>query len=146
MLFDGTFIDPPSSLVNIAAGAAAPKYIETSLLEALDKDFSMVGTLVLERLLIKHGEEKPAKSFYAPPPRFNIKTMTEMKRTVTVKDKRVTINGEVMCLRLMSVNTRKKMAPRRVMSFKNASVSISSSGDDGSMHSSKKSDIMTVHD
>ena len=90
----------------------------------------------------KDGEEKAAKSFYAPLPRCNVKTMTEMKKTVTVKDKRVTINGEVMYLRLMSVNARKKMPLTRVMSFENAPVPLSLFSEDGTMHSSKKSEFM----
>ena len=64
VLFDGIFIDPfniidpPSSLVNIATGAVAPKDIKTSLLEALDKGSSMVETFVLERLQKKKMVKK----------------------------------------------------------------------------------------
>ena len=49
----------------------------------------MAEKFVLERLLRKDGEEKSAKSFYAPMPRCNIKTMTDMKKIVTVKNKQV---------------------------------------------------------
>lgn len=147
-LFDGTYVDPfdvtdpPSSLVNIATGAVVPKDIEVSLLGAHDKGTSMAETFVSERLEIHEGEEKPLKSFYDPMPRCNIKTMAEMNKTITIHDKRVTLKGEVMYLRLMAVNARKKMPIGRVMSFENAPVPLSLFSDDGAMVSCKKSDFM----
>ena len=75
-------------------------------------------------------------------PRCNIKTMTDMKKTVTVKKRQVAINGNVMYFCLMSVKARKKMSLTRVMSLENEPVPHSLFGDDGALHSSKKSDFM----
>jgi len=57
------------------------------------------------------------KSFYAPIPRSNIKTMKEMNEKVKIKSKNVSIKGETMYLRLLAVNAIKRVPLQRVMAF-----------------------------
>lgn len=68
--------------------------------------------------------------------------MSEMKKTVTITEKDVSIDGEIMYLRLMAVNSRKKVPLSRVMSFENAPVPLSLFTEEGIMVSCKKSDYM----
>ena len=47
----------------------------------------------------------PLKSYYDPLPKSDIKVMTEMQKTVRIQFNSVTINGEVMYLRLFALNS-----------------------------------------
>lgn len=60
----------------------------------------MAKTSVHERLA-----SSTPKSLFDPMPRSNIKTMSEMNKKVKVKAKNVSVNGEVMYLCLLDVNS-----------------------------------------
>ena len=125
-MFDGRFIDPfdlsdPSThLTNFATGVVTSSSIQNSLLDALDKGNEMAKTLMKERFIKVEGQEKPRKSFYDPLPKPNVKTMADMQKTVKVKTKSVVMNGEVMYLRLLAVNSFKKVPSEKVLSVENA--------------------------
>lgn len=147
-MFEGSFLDPfdlaesPPNLVHIATGAIVPKAIAESLGGALQKGASQAKSFVKERLVKEEDQEKPNKSLYDALPRSNVKTMTDMKKSVKVKAKNVSMNGEVMYLRLLAVNALKKVPLKRVMSFENAPVPLSMFTDTGSMVSCAKSQFM----
>ena len=88
-MLQGPCVDPfditeaPTKLINIAKGAVAPDAIEKSLCCALDK-----GTTMADKFVSNLASDNP-KSFYAPIPRSNIKTMKEMNKKVKIKSKRV---------------------------------------------------------
>ena len=130
VMFTGPFIDPfdiseaSQKLINIATGAIASDDVQESPCQT-------------ERL----APDSP-KSFYDPLPRSNIKTMTDMRKKVKIRSKHISINGEVMYLRLLAVNSVKKVPLNQVMSFKNAPVPVSLFNEDGTMTQSTKSDFM----
>lgn len=69
--------------------------------------------------------------------------MAEMSKKVAVKAKNISIDGEVMYMRLLAVNSLKKMPLHRIMSFENSSVPLSIFTNDGRLQSSgAKSDFM----
>ena len=142
-MFTGPFIGPfdiseaSPKLINIATGAIASDDVQESLCHALDKRAQMADKFVSERL----APDSP-KSFYDPLARSNIKTMTDMRKKVKIRSKHISINGEVMYLRLLAVNSVKKVLLNRVMSFENAPVPVSLFNKDGTMTQSTKSDFM----
>ena len=147
-MFDGRFIDPfdlidpATHLTNFATGVISSSSVQDSLLDALDKGSEMAHSFMKERFIKLGGQNKPQKSFYDPLPKANIKTMADMQKTVKVKAKNVVMNGEVMYLRLLAVNSFKKVPLERVLSFENAPVPLSIINDDGSMTTCVKSDFM----
>ena len=136
-MFEVTFIDSfdtdnaSDRLVNFASGVVTTPAIEESLLKAIDKGSQMATDFIKQRL-IPSEDGMPHKSFYDPLPKSGIRTMTEMQKTVPVQSKNVTINVEVMYLRLLAMNAFKKSL-ERVLSFENAPVPLSMFSDDGSM-------------
>ena len=68
--------------------------------------------------------------------------MTELKKSVRVTKSSVTMDGEIMYLRLLAVNSRKKVPLGRVMSFENAPIPLSMFTEDGEMISCAKSQIV----
>ena len=128
-MFKGTFIDPfdtnsaSDHLVNFTSGVVTAPAIEESLLKALDKG-SQVATDFIKQHLLRSEDGMPHKSFYDPLPKSGIRTMTEMQKTVRVQSKIVTINGEVMYLRLLAMDTFKTVPLERVLSFENATVHV----------------------
>jgi len=68
--------------------------------------------------------------------------MTEMKKTLRVNKKDITMDPEVMFLRLLAVNCKKKVPLKRVLSYENASVPPSIFTEQGVMVSCVKSDFM----
>ena len=147
-MFEGRFIDPfdltdpATHLTNFATGVISSSSVQESLLDALDKGSEMTQSFMKERFIKLEGQDKPQKSFYDPLPKANIKTMADMQKTVKVKDKNVVMNEEVMCLRLLAVNSFKKVSLERVLSFENAPVPLSIFNDDGSMATCAKSGFM----
>lgn len=136
-MFEGTFRDPfsltepPVHLIKFATGCVAPPAVEDSLLGALAKGSTMLSKFVQERLAPEEGGT-PRKSFFDPLPRSNVKTMSELNKTVKVHNKNISLNGEVMYLRLLAVNAMKKVPLQRVLSFENSPVPLSIFADDGS--------------
>lgn len=121
-------------MINIATAADA---IEKILCSALDK-----GTTIADNF-VSHLASDNLKSFYAPIPRSNIKTMKEMNKKVKIKSKNVSVKGETMYLRLLAVSAIKKVPLQRVMALENAPVPMSIFDDDGTMVTCNKSD--TIH-
>ena len=86
-MLQGPCVDPfditeaPTKLINIATGAVAPAAIEKSLCCALDK-----GTTMADKFVSNLASDN-LKSFYAPIPRSNIKTMKEMNKKVKIKSR-----------------------------------------------------------
>ncbi|MCG7875887.1 MAG: hypothetical protein N0C90_06120 [Candidatus Thiodiazotropha endolucinida] len=148
-MFDSSFIDPynltdaPAHLVNIATGAVASPAIEESMVNALDTGASMLTKFVRERLVEPSTEaDRGKKSLYDILPRSNVKTTTGMKRSVKVKKRAVTMDGEIMYLRLLAVNSRKKVPLSRVMSFENAPVPLSMFTEDGKITTFVRSQLV----
>ena len=149
VMFDGADIDPfelssdsSGYLVNFATGAVAPPPIQESMTKALSKGATMAKAFIAERFIVPEGEDIPKKSLYDTIPRSTIKTMVNMHQKVKVKHKDVTIDGEVMYLRLLAVNANKKVPLKRVLSFENSPVPLSLFTDDGNMTTCAKSDFM----
>ena len=69
--------------------------------------------------------DAPAESFYKPLSDCIIKTIKSSQQTVKCKSKEITINGEEMYLRLLAINTYKKVPLERAVSFENAPVPLS---------------------
>ena len=65
-----------------------------------------------------------------------------MKKRVKVKNKDVCMNGEVMFLRLLAINSTKKVPLSRVMAYENSPVPISLFTEEGIMRGGNKSDFM----
>ena len=146
-MFESSYVDPfnldttPDELINIATGAKAPDHISQSLLSAIDKGDHLARDFVNERLVIKEDLGKPEKSLYATMKRSNVKTMAEMSKSVTVKAKNIPIDREVMYMRLLAINSVKKIPLKRIMSFENSSVPLSLFTNDGRFQKCTKSDI-----
>lgn len=147
-MFEGSYINPfnytnsSKGLVNFSTGVLAPLDIESSLCGALKKGEQLVADFVSQLLQPQGENQGPQKSFYDPLPRPNIKTMSDMTKTVKVKNKTLRVSGETMYLRLLAINSKKKVPISRVMSFENAPVLLSMFSDDGSMIKGTKSVFM----
>ena len=113
-------------------GVVAKADVQESLVNALETGADLANKFVDERLA---GDEEhgPSKSFYDKVPRANIKTMADMNKGVKIKSKYVFVSGEAMYVRLLAINSKKKVPLGRVMSFKNSPVLQSLFNDDGSM-------------
>ena len=91
------------------------------------KEKSMTG-------LIKKGTDLAAsKSFCAVLPRSGVKTMSHLKVPIKVTENRNINDNDVIYMRLMIVNTRKKVPLQQVMAFENTYVLISMFKEDGLM-------------
>lgn len=148
-MFDSSFIDPfdltdaPAHLVNIVTGAVASSALEESMVNALDTGASLLSKFVRERFVEPdQGEDRERKSVYDSLPRSNVKTMAGMKKSVRVKKRAVTMDGEIKYLRLLPVNSRKKVPLSRVMSIENAPIPLSMFTEDGKMISCAKSQLV----
>ena len=84
-----------------------------------------MATDLMKKHLIPSENNIPLKSFYDPLTKSAIKGMTEMQKTVRIQFNSVTINGEVMYLRLFAMNSFKKSPIERVLSFENVHVPVS---------------------
>ena len=102
----------------------------------------MAKTFIKERIIQVERQEKPQKGFYDPLPKANVKTMSDMQKTVIVKAKSVVMNGEVMYLCLFAVNSLRMELLERVLSYKNAPAPLSIFNEDGSLIACVKSDFM----
>ena len=137
-MFKESYVDPfavsspPVHLVNFATGVVASHDIEQSLISSLDKGQELVEKFVEERCVVQE-DGKTQKSFYAPLTRSRVKTMSDMNKTISVKGKKVGMNGEAMYVRLLAINSKKKVPASRVMSFENSPVPLSIFQDDGTM-------------
>ena len=123
-MFEGIFIDPldndnPSDHpLNFASGVVTASSIKESLLKALDKG-SQVSINFMKKHKIPPENTMPLKRYYDPLPKSDIKGMTEMRKTVRIQFNSVTINGEVMYLRLFAINPFYEQAHSPVSMFKN---------------------------
>ena len=102
----------------------------------------MANSFMKERFMKLDGQEKPQKSFYNPLPKANVKTMTNMQKTVKFMSKTVVMNGEVMYLSLLAVKSFKKIRLQRVLSFENAPEPLSIFNEERSFVSCVKSNFM----
>ena len=109
-MFEGIFIDhfdndnPSDHPLNFASGVVTTSAIKESLLKALDKG-SQVSIIFTKKHLVPSENNMPLKSYFDPLPKSDIKVMTEMQKTVRIQFNSVTINGEVMYLRLFALNS-----------------------------------------
>ena len=69
----------------------------------------MANKFVTEQLVCNTDQETPTESFYDTVNRANIKTMADMNKSVKVRDKTISVPGEVMYLRLLAINAEKKV-------------------------------------
>ena len=51
--------------------------------------------------------------------------MAQMAKTVSVRAKNISLNGDVIYLRLLALNSMKKLPLSRVMAYKNSAVPLS---------------------
>ena len=72
--------------------------------------------------MVEKGKVKPKKWFYNPVRESDVKTMTLMSKSVSVKTKQISLDTDAMYMRLIVVNTTKKIPLIRVMSFENSAV------------------------
>jgi hypothetical protein len=91
---------------------------------ALSKGANMASAFISDRFITPQGADVPKKSLYDAIPRSGIKTMSDMRRKVRVCYKDVTIDGEVMYLRLLAVKFHKMVPLKQVLTFENAPVPI----------------------
>ncbi len=144
-LLSGPYVDPydlensDTRLVNIATGRVASEPVQKSLCEALLIGENMARRFVAERLTLESDNKK---SLFDPMPRSNVKTMSEMRKKISIKKRNVSIDPELMYLRLMAVNAVKNVPFSRVMSFENSPVPLSLFDEDGTMTTCSKSDFM----
>ena len=109
-MFEGIFIDPfdndnPSDHpLNFASGVVKSSAIMKSLLKALDKG-SQVSINCRKKHWIPSENNMPLKSYCDPLPESDIKEMTEMQKTLHIQFNSITVNGEVMYLRLFAMNS-----------------------------------------
>ena len=142
----GSFIDPFSltfplaTLVNIATGVEVTPDVERSLLTCHETGQKRLDSFIQERFMVNH--EGLRKQFYDPLPRLKLKTMSDCRTVAHAKPKSVQLNGEEMYLRLLTINSFKKVPLDRVLSFENAHVPLSLFTDDECMMSTKKSDFL----
>lgn len=99
--------------------------IEVDMISCLEKGAAAAKKFDAERLVPAEGQQTPKRSFYDPLPRSKMKTMSDMQKTARINTKNVSMNGEVMYLRLMAVNAKKKVPLQRVMSYNNYPVPLS---------------------
>ena len=110
--------------MNFASDIVTTPAIEESLLKAIDKN-SQMATSFMKQRMIPSEDKMPFKSFYDPLPKSGIKTMTEMQKTVRIQSNSVTINGEIMYLRLLGMNSFKEDPLVSVLTFENAPMILS---------------------
>ena len=143
-----SFIDPfsldcpLSRLVNIATGVEVAPDVENSLLKCHETGKKQLVSFVEERLMVNEEGPGPKKSFYDPLSRSKIKTISTAKLVGQTKQRHAEMNGEETYLRLLAINSLKKVPPDRVLSFENAYVPLSLFTDDECMMSNKKSDFL----
>ncbi len=148
-MFDESYTDPfdvssaPENLVNIATGVIATEDVTQSMCGWHKTGMQTAQKFVKERLMTPEGQNTPQKSFFDTMPRSGVKTMAEMNAPVRVKSKSVKIDSEMMYLRLMAVNARKKVPLERVMSHENTAVPLSICKDDGTKMTCEKSHFMS---
>ena len=127
-MFGGSYIDPfnteePAKLVNFATGAAATPEVQNSLLNALDKGSTIANKFIQERFFEDNNGKR--KSFYSTLARSSVETMADMRKPVKIHSKDVSMEAEVIFLRLLAVNCNKKVPLERVLSYENAPVPLS---------------------
>ncbi|XP_053373036.1 uncharacterized protein LOC123541526 [Mercenaria mercenaria] len=143
VMFEQAFLDPfciedpPNKLVNFATGVSMEPEVERSLLNCFQKGSECLDKFVEERFVMV-----PGKNFYDPVPKANTKTMSQKPKRIRLESKELPINGEEMYLRLLSINSFKKVPLKRVMAFENAPVPLSLFTDSGEILSTKKADFM----
>ena len=110
-MFQDSFLNPfttkdaPANLVNFASGVTASQEVE-DLLSALDSGHELAKKFETERMVRNEGS--PVKSFYHTRSRSSIKTMKDMIKTTKLATKQVSMNAEVMYLRLLAIQCIKK--------------------------------------
>ena len=90
----------------------------------------MTSNIVNEQFVTEEDEAK-RKSFYDPLPKSNVKTMSDMNKTVKIRAKNFSLSGEATYLRLLAVNSTKRLPQQRVLLFENATVPLSLLVNDG---------------
>ena len=148
-MFDGSYIDPftlsnpPRQLTNFATGMSANEAVEKSLLSALEKGEALSQKFVNERLIPEEDGSPQHKTMYSVMPRSGVITMANMKKSVTVKGKQIDMEGEMIYMRFLAMNSKTKVPHERVMSYENSSVPLSMFKTDGTMNGSEaKSDFL----
>ena len=127
-----------SRLVNIASGVELPAAVEASLLGCHEYG---KHALVAERFM-NNPNNTTNKKFFDPIPKSKVKPFSLAKhkeKNNSCKDK---INSEDMYVRLLAINSFKKVPLERVLAFENTPVPLSLFADDGSMLATKKSDFL----
>ena len=107
-----------------------------------NKGERLAEEFVMDRLVVPEGSTTPKKSLYDPIKHSNTKTMALMTKGVIVRDKNISLDGETMYMRLLAMNSTKKLPLYRIMKFENAPVPLSLFAEDGTMRSCVKSDFM----
>ena len=101
----------------------------------------MAEEFVMDRLVVPEGSTTPKKSLYDPIKHSNTKTMALMIKGVILRAKNISLDGETMYMRLLAMNSTKKLPLYRIMKFENAPVPLSLFAEDGTVRSCVKSDF-----
>ncbi len=75
----------------------------------LERGMKLAQAFIEDCLVCGESQERPFKSFYDPVSRSGIKTFSNMKKKISVHTKHISMDGEMMYLRLMAVNVKKKV-------------------------------------
>lgn len=121
--------------MNIAKGVVATDMVQNSLCGALEKGEAMAHAIVSEHLTASNP-----KSFFYPIQCSNVKTMAELCKKMKIRANNFSMDGEAMYLRLLTMNSFKKVPLQRVMSFENAPVPLTLFIDDGTITKCNKLD------
>ncbi len=87
--------DPPKQLINFATGVIAIEDIMKYMLGCINKGRESATKFIKERLITDQNQVSPQKSFHNLVPRSGVKTMADMKVTLHVKNKNVSIDNGV---------------------------------------------------
>ena len=109
-MFEGMFIDPfdndnqSDHPLNFASSEVTTSAITEGLLKPLDKG-SQVSINFTRKHLIPSENNMSLKGYYDPLPKSDINVMTEKQKRVHTQFNSVTLNGEVLYLRLFAMNS-----------------------------------------
>lgn len=123
-------------LFNIVSGRIASKPVEESLRSLPEKGKVAFEQFIKERLV------EQSKSFWDAIPKKPALTFADMKKHMTNdKEKKITIDTEVLFRRLLAVSKNRDVDLQRVLSYELAAVPPSLFHDDGAIRKTDKSEL-----
>ena len=111
-MFDETFVDPFFDRVHHPDSSTLQ--LEFKCPRKWKTVYYTVIPVFEERFVTHSGKDEPVKSFYDPVTRNKVKTMSNPN---WCKTKGIPMNGEEMYLRLLAINSYKKVPLERVLAY-----------------------------